>query len=62
MNKRFLITERWNAQFRFEMFNVFNTPIRPGPNTDSTSTNFGWVPIGQNNIPRQIQLGLKLNF
>lgn len=62
VNKKFYISETINAQFRFEMFNAFNTPIRPGPNTDPTSPNFGLVPIGQNNIPRQIQLGIKLNF
>ena len=62
INKKFYVTETVNAQFRFEMFNAFNTPIRSGPNNDPTSPNFGLIPNNQNNIPRQIQLGFKLNF
>jgi hypothetical protein len=56
------VTEQWSAQFCFEMFNAFNTPIRPGPDTNPTDPNFGWIPIGQLNVPRQIQLGFRLAF
>jgi hypothetical protein len=62
MNKRFLITERVNAEFRFEAFNVFNTPVRNSPNNDPNSTQFGLVSTNQSNFPRQVQLGFKLNF
>lgn len=62
VNKKFYLNERIHAQFRFEMFNAFNTPVRPGPIIDPTDPNFGWVPIGQVNIPRQVQLGFKVNF
>jgi hypothetical protein len=62
MVKRFIIREGMTADFRFEAFNVFNTVIRGGPNTDPTSTNFGLVSIGQSNYPRQVQLGFKFNF
>jgi hypothetical protein len=62
VGKKFYIGERMNAQFRFEMFNAFNTPIRPRPVNDPTNPNFGWIPVGQTNIPRQIQLGFKFNF
>jgi hypothetical protein len=60
--KNFGITERFRAQFRAEGFNVFNTPIRPEPNTDPGSTQFGFVSANQRNFPRQVQLGFKLNF
>ncbi len=62
LNKNFYVSERWNAQFRFETFNTFNTPIRPGPGNDPTNANFGFVPNGQSNQPRNVQLGFKLNF
>jgi len=61
-NKRVYITERFNAQVRLEAFNVFNTPIRSGPITDPSRSDFGTIPLGQTNLPRQVQLGFKLNF
>jgi hypothetical protein len=61
--KRFaIIGERVSAQFRFEAFNIFNTPIRNAPNNDPNSTQFGFVSVNQGNFPRQIQLGFKLPF
>jgi hypothetical protein len=62
LNKRLYFTERLNAQFRFEAFNVFNSPVRSGPFTDASRGDFGLIPLGQSNAPRQIQLGLKFNF
>lgn len=62
LSKRFNITERYNAQFRFEAFNVTNTAIRNGPNTTPTSNQFGFINVSQSNIPRQVQLGFKFNF
>jgi hypothetical protein len=62
LNKRFNFTERINAQFRAEAFNVFNTPIRRGPDMDPNGLNFGLVRPSQANLPRNIQLGFKLNF
>ena len=62
LNKRIFFTERFNFQARLEAFNVFNTPVRGGPVTDPTRKDFGQILLGQSNIPRQVQIGLKLNF
>jgi hypothetical protein len=62
LSKRFNITDRYNAQFRFETFNVTNTAVRNAANTTPTSNQFGYINVSQSNIPRQVQLGFKLNF
>ncbi|HEV8129876.1 MAG TPA: hypothetical protein VGQ81_01390, partial [Acidobacteriota bacterium] len=59
-NMRF--NEQWSGQFRVESFNVTNTPIFPGPNTDINSGNFGKVTLNQINFPRHIQVAMKLRF
>lgn len=60
--KIFRISERCSGQLRAESFNVTNTPIFPGPNTDINSGNFGKVTLNQINFPRHIQMALKLRF
>ena len=65
LNKSFNFTESVRFQFRVELFNAFNTPLFGSPDTGSaTSQTFGVLNPnnGQRNIPRQIQLGFKLNF
>jgi hypothetical protein len=62
LNKNFNFTERMNAQFRLEAFNVFNTPLLGAPNNSSSSLNFGLVTANQVNFPRNVQLGFKFNF
>jgi hypothetical protein len=62
LNKKIYFTERYNFQARLEAFNVFNTPIWPAPQMDPTRSDFGVISVGQANIPRQVQLGFKLNF
>ena len=59
--KNFLVTERINAQFRAESFNATNTVEFGNPNTTFTSATFGVI-TSQINIPRLIQLGLRVTF
>ncbi len=47
---------------RGESFNVTNTPILRGPNTDFNSSLFGKLPLTQNNFPRLVQLAAKFVF
>ena len=59
------ITERIYLTFRAEFMNATNTPqFFNGPTTDVTSGNFGKISGAseQSNLPRFIQLSLKLNF
>jgi len=54
--------ERFNMQFRFEMYNVFNNPqfdVR-GASTDLTNPQFGQITEGGGE--RGLQLGLRLSF
>jgi hypothetical protein len=59
--KNFSITERVKFQLRGEFLNAFNHPQFGDPNTDPTSSNFGKV-TGQNNLPRNVQIGAKIVF
>lgn len=59
--KNFRITERLKLQTRAEFLNAFNHPQFADPNTDPTSSNFAKT-TGQNNLPRNVQVALKLIF
>ena len=53
--------ERVRMQFRTEFFNAFNTPQFAPPSGTFGTGSFGTV-TSQQNIPRQIQFGLKILF
>ena len=59
--KNFQIMERFKLQFRAEAFNISNTPVFGGPGTTINGANFGVI-TGQSNVPRNLQLALKLLF
>jgi hypothetical protein len=59
--RQFPITERFRLEFRFETFNLTNTPVWAIPVTSLESPNFGSV-THTANVPRQLQFGLKLYF
>jgi hypothetical protein len=59
--KTVAIHERWKAQFRIESFNLFNHPRFGAPDTQIGSSNFGVI-SSQSNLPRQLQLAVRLDF
>jgi hypothetical protein len=58
--KRFVVSEKLSAQFRFEAFNLFNTPHFGAPNGQFGNRNFGRVTSAGR--PRTLQFGLKFVF
>jgi hypothetical protein len=58
-NTRF--SERWNLQFRAEVFNISNTPRFAPPVQNFGNPQFGVV-NAQGNLPRIVQFGLKLIY
>jgi hypothetical protein len=53
--------ERYNLQFRAEMFNVSNSARFAPPNAAFGNAQFGSI-NAQSNLPRIIQFGLKLMY
>ena len=66
LSKNFLIIERATLQLRLEGFNVLNHPQwQEGFNSDSHDPNFGTIergPWNQSNLPRQIQVAIKVKW
>ncbi len=62
LQKTFRLSERYSFQLRGESFNVTNTVIFPGPNTDFRSPLFGTLNPQQQNFPRLVQLSGKFYF
>jgi hypothetical protein len=52
---------RVRAQFNIELYNAFNSVFYNTPNLSPTSAEFGKV-SSQNNLPRNIQVGMKMIF
>jgi hypothetical protein len=61
MLKNFALTERFNLQFRWEVFNVSNTPTLGAPITNIENPDFGKV-RSTYSTPRQMQFALRLSF
>jgi hypothetical protein len=59
--KDFVIREGKNLQFRWEIFNLFNTPIFGPPNTDFSSGAAGQITTLAGD-PRVMQFALRLSF
>jgi hypothetical protein len=59
--KKIRIFERLNLELRGEFLNAFNHVQFNDPETNPTSANFGRA-TGQANLPRNVQIGLKLIF
>lgn len=64
LSKNFAIREDMKLQFRLEAFNTLNHPLwQDGYDGTANSTTFGTIPKGpwgQSNLPRQMQVALKL--
>jgi len=61
MNKTFDVYEKFKAQFRFEVFNLTNTPLFDGLSTTFGSATFGQI-TNQANYPRIVQLGVRFTY
>ena len=59
--KQFTITESKSLQLRGEMFNATNHPNWGNPGTTLGSSSFGII-TSNSNLPRQVQIGLKLRY
>lgn len=58
--KTFRFTERWNLQYRLEMFNSLNHTSLNNPDTSVASASFGQIVTARD--PRILQMALKLRF
>jgi hypothetical protein len=73
LQKTFAITKQYNLTFRADAFNLTNSVLFPGPDSnpsdgpptrlaDGGFTGFGTVALNQQNFPRILQFALKLAF
>jgi hypothetical protein len=61
MFKTYAVRESFKAQFRFEVFNLTNTPLFNSLNTTFGSATFGQI-TNQANYPRIVQLGVRFSY
>ncbi|HMD70480.1 MAG TPA: carboxypeptidase regulatory-like domain-containing protein [Bryobacteraceae bacterium] len=61
LSKMFVIHEDVKLQFRAESYNAANRPLFESPNMTVTATTFGMI-TSTTNVPRAIQLALRLTF
>jgi hypothetical protein len=59
--KTYDVYEGFKAQFRFEVFNLTNTPLFNNLNTTFGSASFGQI-TNQANYPRIVQLGIRFSY
>jgi Carboxypeptidase regulatory-like domain/TonB dependent receptor-like, beta-barrel len=59
--KQIRLSDRVRGQFHVELLNAFNRAVYANPNTDPTNADFGKV-TSQTNLPRDIQLAMKIVF
>lgn len=73
VHKVFSLSEKYKLEFRGEAFNLTNTVLFPGPDTNpgdgapkvqsnGTYTGYGTVNLYQQNFPRVVQIALKFLF
>jgi hypothetical protein len=61
LSKTFAVREQARVTVRADFLNATNHPVFANPNLDPTSSDFGKTTV-QNNLPRQVQIALKLIF
>ena len=61
LQKNVRVVRELTAQIRIDAFNLTNTPQFAPPNTSFGNANFGVV-TAQQNQPRSIQLGVKVQY
>jgi len=59
--KQVRLSDRVRGQFHIELLNAFNRAVYANPNTDPTNADFGKV-TSQTNLPRDIQIAMKVVF
>ena len=64
LSKNFAVVEGIKLQLRLEAFNALNHPLwQEGYSNNFQDTNFGTIekgPWGQSNLPREVQIAVKL--